>query len=320
LELTLLERTDQFITEQQRSDGEVLARTLDRYGLEPIDGRVEQFVVWPQVPIVGRYDCILGYKGCPAMFDLKSGRSAVDYPHSTITQLALYAYAPRTSKTIVQRGNNWTCEDWGTMPDGLDLDTGYVILVGDDDEVGTLYALDLKHGYRAAMAAMELVTWRREHNYGRDLARPIQPEAETLRALAASIRAVDDAHANPVVGPPDEGTPVEAADFTPLEQRYRDLDPAAVEWFRGIVGQAVTAGVDFRAQQRKTVRRYEIYRGLIRLAEAGWTRDDQTIGLVEEATGDEAVNFANVTLGHAVGSMNAAEAAVFSKLVDDNVT
>ena len=29
------------------------------------------------------------------------------------------------------------------MPDGLDLDTGYVILVGDDDEVGTLYALDL---------------------------------------------------------------------------------------------------------------------------------------------------------------------------------
>jgi hypothetical protein len=176
LELTLLGQHDQFITDQQRADAEVLERTLERYSLEPMADRVEQFVVWPQVPVVGRYDCILGYKGAPALFDLKSGRSAVDYPHSTITQLALYAYAPQTSKTIEHKGDRWTCEEWTTMPDGLDLETAYVILVGDDDEVGTLYALDLKHGYRAALAALEIVQWRREHDYGQALARKILPD------------------------------------------------------------------------------------------------------------------------------------------------
>jgi hypothetical protein len=189
LELSLLGRHDQFVTDQQRADAEVLERTLDRYSLEPIPERVEQFVVWPQVPIVGRYDCCLIYKGGPAIFDLKSGESAVKYPHSTVTQLALYAYAPRTSKAVTQRGDRWECDEWTTMPDGLDLETGYVILVGDDDEVGTLYALDLTHGLEAAKWAMELVTWRRAHNYGRDLAHKIDAEAG---AIASGAPTTDD--------------------------------------------------------------------------------------------------------------------------------
>jgi hypothetical protein len=370
LELTLLDLTDQFVTDQQRADAEVLRRTLDRYGLEPIPDRVEQFVVWPQVPIVGRYDCCLNYQGRPAMFDLKSGRSAVDYPHSTITQLAIYAYAPQTSKTVVHKGDSWTCDDWGTMPDGLDLETGYVILVGDDDEVGTLYALDLVHGYRAATAAMDIVAWRREHDYGRKLARevpPPQPAAtgtgnapsvvavategaqtderrqalrerynglcdddkarfraltippDDLDAVEAGLDQVDPfmetvapVPATPIVPNviplrPDEGDEVSVREYNQLEARYTDLGPAEQMWMSALV-----IGADANMGRRRSRRRYHLYVALLTLAEHGYAdpdHDEHVRSLVWEASGrDDAVLFANVTVGAAMGSLNVTRA------------
>jgi hypothetical protein len=338
LELTLLGQTDEFVTEQQRQDGRILDRTLDRYSLEPMLDRVEQFVVWPQIPICGRYDCILKYGGTPAMFDLKSGRSAVDYPHSTVTQLALYAYAPKTSKTITRKGDSWMCEDWTTMPDGMDLDVGYVILVGDDDEVGTLYALDLKHGYRAATAAMEIVAWRREHNYGRNLAQPVVPATEALAEaeaapevvdanttsgatrLAAQVearKATEARHPSPTppARGPDEGPPATPQAFDDLAAAYQAATPAGKEWFKQLVAQAREGGVDFRQQGHQTARRYWIYRGLLDLAASRYVDrlDVIVVGLAEEAAN---TSHNGTPPGVAVGSMDAAQAAVFSKLVD----
>jgi hypothetical protein len=301
------------------------------------------------------------------MFDLKSGRSAVDYPHSTVTQLALYAYAPKTSKTVTHKGDSWTCEDWTTMPDGMDLETGYVILVGDDDEVGTLYALDLKHGYRAAMAAMEIVTWRREHNYGRDLARPIAPpavavaaggastpddrrealreryrglcdddqarfralapEPDDLDAVEAALDSVDPfmivaerVPAAPIVPtvvpePLDEGPDdVTEAEYDALRSRFYELDPAVQMWANSLL-----LGGDFSLQRRRSRRRLHLYTALLTLAENGYAdpdHDEHVRSLVWEASGhDDAVLFANVSTGAALGSLDCRQAQALTTLV-----
>jgi hypothetical protein len=51
----------------------------------------------------------------------------------------------------------------------LDLDTGYVLLVTNDQRVGTLHRLDIAHGWRAAEHSLELINWRKEYENGRGI-------------------------------------------------------------------------------------------------------------------------------------------------------
>jgi hypothetical protein len=60
------------------------------------------------------------------------------------------------------------------MPDQLDHERGYVLLVTNDEQVGTLYELDIVHGWRAAQLALQLVQWRKEKNYGDDMVREVR--------------------------------------------------------------------------------------------------------------------------------------------------
>jgi hypothetical protein len=121
-----------------------------------------------------------------------------------------------------------------------------------------------------------------------------------------------------------EGGPVSLIDIAPLQNRWADLSPDADLWARSVVKAANTAGVDFRIQEHRTVRRYELYRGLINLAHYAVKDPDQADevlrNLVHDVTGDDAVLFANVTAGHALGSLDAAGAARFALLVDQLVT
>jgi hypothetical protein len=164
LELVLLDQPDRLLSEQQKADAALLQRTLDRYDLEPHDGMAEQFVAWPTQRIGGRFDCILRNRTSRRLVltDLKSGPNAVAFPHSTAVQLALYARAPWMSDGIMVDGDTTTITDWRPMPEELDRRYGYVLLVPPDAEVGTLFEVDIEHGWAGAQMALQAVQWRKK--------------------------------------------------------------------------------------------------------------------------------------------------------------
>jgi hypothetical protein len=168
LELTLLGQTE-FITDQQRADNLVLQRTLDAYGLEPIANMVEGFVAWPDHMVVGRYDAVLRYEatGCPVLVDLKGGENAILYPHTTLTQTALYLFAPHISANVVKDGDRSTVTEWTTMPADIDTENAYVIYCDDHHDVGEMWRLDMAHGLAGATLALSVVDWRKKHGYGK---------------------------------------------------------------------------------------------------------------------------------------------------------
>lgn len=174
LELVLLDQEEKLLTAQQRADAVVLKRTLDRYKLTPYDALIEQFVAWPQYCVTGRFDAVLETSdGALILVDLKSGPNAVTYPQATAIQLALYARAPHISDNIDVRGDKSTITDWRTMPERLDRHYGYVLLVEPDAEVGTLHEIDIEHGWAAAQLALQIVNWRKELNYGKNIAHEV---------------------------------------------------------------------------------------------------------------------------------------------------
>lgn len=187
LELMLLGRHDQFITDQQRADAVVLQRTLDAYGLEPIPDRVEQFVAWPDNGVVGRYDAYLYHHACgmPVLCDLKGGENAVKYPHSTAVQLWLYRNAPHTSARIERDGDKSVVTEWTTMPEGAATDFAYVIYCDDHHDVGELWKIDLEAARRGGELALEIVDWRKRHDYGRALAKPIENKEKSCQTTSS---------------------------------------------------------------------------------------------------------------------------------------
>ena len=181
LELLLLNQLDRLLTAQQRSDANVLRRTLERYELTPVAGMAEQFVAWPHHRLGGRFDCVLAFSDDrQAMFDLKSGPNAVAYPQSTAVQLALYARAPWISDGVEVDGDTTTITKFRKHDERLDRRHAYVLLVPPDADVGTLHEVDLEYGWQGAMIALEAVTWRKAKGWnGIDCVREVSPEVVT---------------------------------------------------------------------------------------------------------------------------------------------
>lgn len=162
------------ITEQQEADARAWQRTLDCWGIEIIEDYIEGFAIWPDYTVSGRFDRIVKYGGRHVIMDLKSGVNAVRYAQGTSVQLALYARAPFISKTVSTAGDKSTVEEWTTPPADLDLETGYVILLGDGMDVGELWEVDIAHGWLGAQLALNMVQWRKGKDYGKELSRLVQ--------------------------------------------------------------------------------------------------------------------------------------------------
>lgn len=183
MEMVLLGREDRLLTEQQRADADTLKRTLDRHRLTPVPGLIEQFVLWPDYKIAGRFDAVLERPdGTKVLTDLKSSANAVRYPHSTSVQLALYARAPYVSTQIDHRvsarsgTDECVMREWSTMPAELDLDRAYVLLVEPDSREGDVYSLDIEHGWHAAERIMAIIDWRRKLGGGKMIATYVTPD------------------------------------------------------------------------------------------------------------------------------------------------
>jgi hypothetical protein len=174
LQLVLLGRADELLTDQQRADATALLRTLDRYRLTPTEW-VENFVVFPEFLVAGRFDAILEKPdGTPVMVDLKSGANAVTYPQSVAIQLALYSNAAFMAASVQTTGDRSVVTEWSTLPENLDLARGYVLLVEPGEPVGTLHRINIQHGWAAAQLALRIMNWRKDFNYGRQLAREVK--------------------------------------------------------------------------------------------------------------------------------------------------
>lgn len=118
----------------------------------------------------------------------------------------------------------------------------------------------------------------------------------------------------------DEGDPVTPADFAVLEAAFNKVDANGQAWFKRLVKESAQASVPFGAHDTKTVRRYELYRGLIALAADGnFARDEVVRGLVSTVLDTEAALFPTLTVGHVVGVMTADEAKRFALLCDELV-
>ena len=198
LELVLLGQDDKLLTAQQKSDAEVLKRTLDRYRLTPHQDMAEQFVIWPHYTIAGRFDAILEQPdGTLILTDLKSGPNAVAFPQSVSIQLALYARAPLMSGGIEASGDRSVITKWRELPERLDRRFGYVLLVTPDDTVGTLHRIDIEHGWSAAQMALKVSEWRKKLANGREIATEVtefetRPEPPTWESLVRDARDVED--------------------------------------------------------------------------------------------------------------------------------
>lgn len=116
----------------------------------------------------------------------------------------------------------------------------------------------------------------------------------------------------PPAPPPDEGSAVGEADVLELSIRYENLSAEAKAWTGALVAQG-NQGHTWRIRNRPTVRRYEIYRGVLALAE--WSNggaDDVVRAIVAEIVDSEGIEFPTIPPGLAIGLLDFKQAAQFA--------
>lgn len=146
---------------------------------------------------------------------------------------------------------------------------------------------------------------------------PPQEPDPVLVPAAAPRTPADEQNAVRSRPAPDEGDDVVDPTYDVLQREYLALAPEARAWITSLTEQAIRGGVSFHSKGHRTLRRYEIIRGLVHFAQAGVDDgDDQRIrDLLELIIGDCA-QFPSVPVGHLLGSLSAQEAAKFSGLID----
>ena len=155
-------------------------------------------------------------------------------------------------------------------------------------------------------------TWRRENGKGRFREHisdaTIQFEMGALNAVmnfAITKRLVPASHR--FEGRPKLKT-MRRDEFT-IEE-YRKLHSVGRKWISRIATEATQHGVGFHSSAAKTVRRFEILRGLVMLAAV--EPDDETVRCLLERTIGDTAHFASLTLGHLCGSLTADDAKAFA--------
>jgi len=137
--------------------------------------------------------------------------------------------------------------------------------------------------------------------------------AATPPAVAVVLDPVDQLAQ--VATDPDEGAEVRIEDMRALKEHHDALDDACKSWLRELRTVALQHGVSFMLNEVRTVRRYEITRGLVLMCRARADDDDTLRALLYHLLGDVAL-YPAVKPGHALGSLNVDQAAEFALLAD----
>lgn len=134
-------------------------KALEATGLEIVPEFVERIVVHPPHLIAGRFDRLV-YDTCAKklrVLDLKTGSSAMNYPHAVACQLALYAYAPLLADIS---GDGGATEKFDRMPD-VDREVGLVVHMPTPEEA-TVYEVDIAAGWDCVIKViLPTIAWRK---------------------------------------------------------------------------------------------------------------------------------------------------------------
>ena len=122
---------------------------------------------------------------------------------------------------------------------------------------------------------------------------------------------------------PDEGDPADPRAMAELEKAHAALSEDSRRWIGRIFSEAKRSKVSFYPKEAKTVRRFEIVRGLVLLAQGSTVEEleandahDLRQLVAASGVGDAAL-FPTVLPGQADGAMSATEAALFAAMADD---
>jgi hypothetical protein len=99
---------------------------LDDASLTVDTGYVERIVIYPDLYIAGTFDRIVASWDTGELYiaDIKTGPNAVNYPHATAIQLAIYANAPLLAAPLPKGGG--TTDQFEPMPQ-VNKDIGFII-------------------------------------------------------------------------------------------------------------------------------------------------------------------------------------------------
>ena len=141
---------------------------------------------------------------------------------------------------------------------------------------------------------------------------PLQP-ASGLRDIQQA-RAVERSKlTHPSNTPPDEGATIDGTGPAAIKAHYEALPGDARQWISRLVTEAQRAGLSFHMTGMRTVRRFELLRGLIAVANADGPDDDVVRVLaVASLPAGTAPPPDNATTGATLGQLSATSAAIFA--------
>lgn len=156
---------------------------LDAAELEIIPDYVERIICYPEAKIAGRFDRVVRHRRTRRLhiLDLKTGESAVKYPHAMSVQLGVYANAPWLAGPL-SRGIDGTTRDFEPWPPPeLDTRTGYILHM--TDTTACAYPINVNDGYQVfEHIVAPIIRWRKRRDligpaFVADLT-PVAPVAE----------------------------------------------------------------------------------------------------------------------------------------------
>ena len=150
-------------TPEAQAVADAWQQALDYLDVEIVPELVERIVIYPDLLIAGRFDRIARYRttGELVMLDVKTGKNAVRYPHSTAIQLGLYANADAMAGPLKrgQNGSQWT-DQFEALPD-LNTDHALVVLLPPAGRA-RCFRLNITAGYEAAEEiCFPTIQWRK---------------------------------------------------------------------------------------------------------------------------------------------------------------
>ncbi len=296
---------------------------------------IEAMVVLDRYQVAGTADqlrtTVPGYGD--VVSDLKTGTDLRYSWQAIAMQLAIYAHA---DNVYAQGEAADGSQDHRLPMPVLSKEVGLVIHLPAGEARCELHLVDLVAGWEAFEHAMWVRGWRGRKNLARPFVaaepKPSAPAAEPPpTAPVAEPPPFDD---EPPASPepltpaaqhaqlrtdPAEGDAADAAAFAALERHYAELPAGARSWITQLAKSAQHHGVSFHAKEARTVRRFELIRGLVALALSD-SNDDGTLRCVLASVVGDVAHFANVTPGHLVGSLTVDEAAIFARRVDELIS